>query len=50
MSELETIRKLLLELDVCQNGYIKVEDVRNVVAFIDGLMFVKDNEDETKRS
>lgn len=48
MIELEAIRKLLLELDVCQNGFIKVEDVKNVVAFIEGLIFGKGNKDDRK--
>lgn len=49
MDELKEIKRRLSILDIRQNGYIKVEDVRNVINFIEGLMmFVKENKDETK--
>lgn len=50
MNELEEIKRRLSILDIRQNGYIKVEDVRCVIAFIEGLMmFAKENKDETER-
>lgn len=39
MSELEEIKRRLEALDVCQNGYINVKDVYNVIAFIEGLIY-----------
>lgn len=49
MNELDEIKRRLSILDIRQNGYIKVEDVRNVINFIEGLMmFAKENKDETK--
>ena len=46
MNELKEIKRRLSILDIRQNGYIKVEDVRSVIDFIDGLIFVKDNKDD----
>ena len=46
MDELKEIKRRLSILDIRQNGYIKVEDVRSVIDFIDGLIFVKDNKDD----
>lgn len=48
MSELEEIKRRLSTLEVLQNGYIKVEDVKSVVTFIEGLMYEKENKDEAK--
>ena len=49
MDELKEIKRRLSILDIRQNGYIKVEDVRNVIAFIEGLMmFVEENKDGTE--
>lgn len=48
MDELNEIKRRLSILNIRQNGYIKVEDVRNVINFIEGLMFAKENKDETK--
>ena len=48
MDELKEIKRRLSILDIRQNGYIKVEDVRNVVDFIEGLIFVKENKDDRK--
>ena len=39
MDELKEIKRRLSILDIRQNGYIKVEDVQNVIAFIEGLMY-----------
>lgn len=39
MSELKEIKRRLSILDIRQNGYIKVEDVRNIITFIEGLMY-----------
>lgn len=39
MNELKEIKRRLSILDIRQNGYIKLEDVHNVIAFIDGLMY-----------
>lgn len=50
MNELKEIKRRLSILDIRQNGYIKVEDVHNVIAFIEGLIYVKENKDETKRA
>lgn len=50
MDELKEIKRRLSTLDIRQNGYIKVEDVRNVIDFIEGLIFVKENKDEAERS
>lgn len=50
MDELKEIKRRLSILDIRQNGYIKVEDVRNVIDFIEGLIFVKENKDEAERS
>ena len=50
MNELKEIKRRLSILDIRQNGYIKVEDVHNVITFIEGLIYVKENKDETKRA
>lgn len=50
MNELEEIKRRLSILNIRQNGYIKVEDVHNVIAFIEGLIYVKENKDETERA
>lgn len=47
MNELNEIRKRLCCLEVKQNGFIKVDDVKAVITFIEGLMYVKDNKDGT---
>lgn len=47
MEELKEIKKRLGCLEVCQNGFIKVSDVKNVIAFIEGLVFEKENKDGT---
>lgn len=47
MDELKEIKKRLGCLEVCQNGFIKVSDVKNVIAFIEGLMYGKENKDGT---
>lgn len=41
MSELEEVKRRLLALGASNNGCVSIEDVRKVVAFIDGLMFGK---------
>lgn len=46
MKELEEIKRRLGVIKVCQNGFIKVEDVRNVINFIEGLMFKENEEDD----
>lgn len=48
MSELKEIKRRLSILDIHQNGYIKVEDVRNIITFIEGLIYEKEKKDETK--
>lgn len=50
MNELKEIKRRLSILDIRQNGYIKVEDVRSVIDFIEGLIYEKENKDETERS
>ena len=50
MNELKEIKRRLSILDIRQNGYIKVEDVHNVVAFIDGLIYLKENKDDRKNN
>lgn len=50
MNELKEIKRRLSILDIRQNGYIKVEDVGNVVAFIDGLIYERENKDEAERA
>lgn len=39
MNELKEIKRRLSILDIRQNGYIKVEDVRSVIDFIEGLIY-----------
>lgn len=48
MKELEEIKTRLNTLKVCQNGFIRVDDVKNVIAFIEGLMYIKENKDGTE--
>ena len=48
MNELEEIKRRLSILDIRQNGYIKVEDVRSIIYFIEGLIYEKENKDETE--
>lgn len=48
MNELKEIKRRLSILDIHQNGYIKVEDVRDVIAFIEGMIYEKENKNETK--
>lgn len=48
MNELNEIRKRLCCLEVKQNGFIKVGDVKAVITFIEGLMYVKENKDGTE--
>ena len=50
MDELKEIKRRLSILDIRQNGYIKVEDVHNVIAFIEGLICVKENKDDRKNN
>lgn len=50
MDELKEIKRRLSVLDIRQSGYIKVEDVRYIVAFIDGLIYVKENKDDRKNN
>lgn len=50
MNELEEVKRRLLALRASNNGCVSIEDVKNVVAFIDGLIFVKENKDEAERS
>lgn len=50
MNELNEIKRRLSILDIRQNGYIKVEDVRNIITFIEGLIYEKENKDESERS
>lgn len=50
MNELEEVKQRLLALDASNNGCVSIEDVKNVVAFIDGLMFRKEKIDETERA
>ena len=39
MDELKEVKRRLSILDIRQNGYIKVEDVRSVIDFIEGLIY-----------
>lgn len=48
MNELKEIKRRLSTLEACQNGYIRVEDVNNIITFIEGLIFLKENKDEAK--
>ena len=48
MNELKEIKRRLLALGASNNGCVSIEDVKNLVAFIDGLMFVKENKYETE--
>lgn len=41
MSELEEVKQRLLALGASNNGCVNIEDVKNVVAFIEGMMFAK---------
>ena len=50
MNELEEVKQRLLALGASNKGCVSIEDVKNVVAFIDGLMFEKGKKDETKRA
>lgn len=50
MNELEEVKQRLLALGASNKGCISIEDVKNVVAFIDGLMFGKEKKDETERA
>lgn len=47
MNDLNEIKKRLCHLEVRQNGFIKVDDVKMVIAFIEGLMYEKENKDGT---
>ena len=42
MDELKEIKRRLSILDIRKNGYIKVEDVRSVIDFIEGLIYEKE--------
>lgn len=42
MDELEEVKQRLLALGASNDGRVSIEDVKNIVAFIDGLMFRKD--------
>ena len=42
MDELEEVKQRLLALGASNNGCVNIEDVKNVVAFIDCLMFAKE--------
>lgn len=48
MDELKEIKRRLSILDIRQNGYIKVEDVRSVIDFIEGLIYEKEKKDESE--
>lgn len=50
MNELKEIKRRLSILDIRQNGYIKVEDVRNIITFIEGLIYEKENKDDRKNN
>ena len=50
MNELEEVKRRLLALSASNNGCVSIEDVKNIVAFIDGLIFVKENKDEAERA
>lgn len=39
MNELEEVKQRLLALGASNNGCVSIEDVKNVVAFIDGLIY-----------
>lgn len=43
MNELNEIKRRLGTLKVCQNGFINVDDVKSVIAFIEGLIFEENN-------
>lgn len=49
MNELKEIKRRLSILDIRQNGYIKVEDVRSVIDFIEGLIYEIGVIDEVER-
>lgn len=49
MEKLEEIKRRLQTIQVCQNGFVRVEDVMNVINFVEGLMF-KEKENETKEN
>lgn len=46
--ELKEIKRRLQTIQVCQNGFVRVDDVKEVIAFIEGLMYVKENKDGTE--
>ena len=48
MNELKEIKRRLQILNIRINGYIKVEDVHNVIAFIDGLIYVNENKERER--
>ena len=48
MDELKEIKRRLSILDIRQNGYIKLEDVRSVIDFIEGLIYKMEKINETK--
>ena len=50
MDELKEVKRRLSILNISQNGYIKVEDVRSVIDFIEGLIYEKEKKDETERA
>lgn len=49
MSELEEVKQRLLALGASNNGCVSIEDVKNVVAFIDGLIYEIGVIDEVER-
>lgn len=48
MDELDEVKRRLLALSASNNGCVSIEDVIKVVAFIEGLIYEKENKDETK--
>lgn len=42
MNELEEIKRRLMLLSASNNGCVSIEDVKNVIAFIDGLIYEND--------
>ena len=48
MSELDEIKHRLEAIRASNNGCVNIEDVKNAIAFIEGLIYEKENKDETK--
>ena len=47
MKELEEIKRRIQKIQLCQNGFVRVNDVKEVITFIEGLLFEKENKDGT---